>query len=98
MTSSSNHTIRHQQREKIITDHTTFHNINCVSISTLCCILPQHQLTMKQLYRAPFERNCVRVKDLHYNCVSVSVTVLYCNAVMAEDQFCCHCIDTDIDS
>ncbi|KAJ8374277.1 hypothetical protein SKAU_G00048570 [Synaphobranchus kaupii] len=63
----ANNTIRlHQLRGQIISDHRTFHDINRVSISTLCRILRQHQLTMKQLYRVTFERNSVRVKDLRY--------------------------------
>lgn len=40
---------------------------------------------MKHLYRAPFGRKNVGVKDLRYDYVQVRVTVLYCNAVMAVD-------------
>jgi hypothetical protein len=69
-----NKTIRlHQLREQIIADHTTFHNINRVSMSTLCHILRQHQLTMKQLYRVPFERNRVTVQHICCDCVLLAL-------------------------
>ena len=82
----ANNTIHlHQLREQILADHTTFHNINRVRMSTLCRILRQHQRTMKPLSRVPFERNSVGVKDLRYDDVQVSFTVLYCNTVMRVD-------------
>ena len=39
---------------------------------------------MKQLYRMPFERNSVRVKDLRHDYVQVCVTLhtIYCNVGM----------------
>lgn len=87
----ANNTIRlHQLREQILADETTFQNINHVSTSTLCRILRQQHLTMKQLYRVPFERNSIRVKDLRYDYVQVSVTVLYWNIVMAVDSVLLH--------
>ncbi|XP_046715805.1 uncharacterized protein LOC124392681 [Silurus meridionalis] len=54
-------------QQRIIADRMIFNNINRVSISTLSCILQKHNFRMKQLYRVPFERNRVRVKDLRHD-------------------------------
>ncbi|CAM4514030.1 unnamed protein product [Leuciscus chuanchicus] len=54
----------HQLRQKILADRQVFNNINHVSIITIRRILGKHNITMKQLYRVPFERNSVRVKGL----------------------------------
>ena len=67
----------HQLQQKILADRQVFNNINHVSIITIRRILGKHNITMKQLYRVPFERNSVRVKGLRREYVQVSVTVLY---------------------
>ncbi|XP_053365802.1 uncharacterized protein LOC128535778 [Clarias gariepinus] len=54
----------HQLRKKILADRQVFNNINHVSITTIRRILGKHSITMKQLYRVPFERNSDRVKGL----------------------------------
>ncbi|XP_077089770.1 uncharacterized protein LOC143741212 [Siphateles boraxobius] len=54
----------HQLRQKILADRQVFNNINHVSITTIRHILGKHNITMKQFYRVPFERNSVRVKGL----------------------------------
>ncbi|KAI2662267.1 Serine hydroxymethyltransferase [Labeo rohita] len=54
----------HQLRQKILADRQVFNNINHVSITTIRRILGKHSITMKQLYRVPFERNSDRVKGL----------------------------------
>lgn len=64
-------------QERIIADRNVFSNINRVSTSTLSRILRKHNFRMKQLYRVPFERNSVRVKDLRHDYVQVCVTLLY---------------------
>ncbi|KAI5100952.1 hypothetical protein C0J45_9938 [Silurus meridionalis] len=56
-------------QQRIIADRMIFNNINRVSISTLSRILQKHNFRMKQLYRVPFERNSVRVKDLCHDYV-----------------------------
>ena len=62
--------------------------IERVSISTIRRILVKHQITMKQLYRVPFERNSVRVKGLRREYVQVSVTVLYIyNTVLESSSY-----------
>ncbi|XP_035517555.1 receptor-type tyrosine-protein phosphatase gamma-like [Morone saxatilis] len=53
-----------QIRTAIIEDNAIFQNVNSISISTIDWILKKHQMTMKQLYRVPFERNSDRVKEL----------------------------------
>ncbi|KAL3976810.1 potassium voltage-gated channel Shaker-related subfamily A, beta member 1 [Sarotherodon galilaeus] len=47
-----------------------FQNINTISISTIDRVLKEHQMTMKQIYRVPFERNSDRVKELRYQYVN----------------------------
>ncbi len=64
-------------QQRIIANRNVFNNINRISISTLSCILQKHNFRMKQLYRVPFERNSIRVKDLHHDYVQVCVTLLY---------------------
>ncbi|KAK0131121.1 hypothetical protein N1851_034196 [Merluccius polli] len=58
-----------QIRTAIIEDNAIFQNVNSISISTINWILNKHQMTMKQLYRVPFERNSDRVKELQYQYV-----------------------------
>ncbi len=64
-------------QQRIIANRNAFNNINMVSISTLSCILQKHTFRMKQLYRVPFERNSVKVKDLCHDFVHLWVTLLY---------------------
>ncbi|XP_026032738.1 uncharacterized protein LOC113037561 [Astatotilapia calliptera] len=54
----------HQLRKQILADRQVFSNIDHVSITTIRRILGKHSITMKQLYRVPFERNSDRVKGL----------------------------------
>ena len=56
----------------IIRDNTPFNNIGQVSLSTLARLLYWNQVQMKQLYRAPFERNAQRITDLRHVYVEVS--------------------------
>ncbi|KAK0132354.1 hypothetical protein N1851_032775 [Merluccius polli] len=58
-----------QIRTAIIEDNAIFQNVNSISISTTDRILNKHQMTMKQLYRVPFERNSDGVKELQYQYV-----------------------------
>lgn len=74
----ANNAIRlHQLQSHIIADRQVFGNINTVSITTIRRILTKHHITMKQLYRVPFQRNNARVKELRREYVQVSVSVLY---------------------
>ncbi len=50
----------------IINDNNVFTNINSASISTIDRVLKRHQMTVKQLYKVPFERYSERVKELRY--------------------------------
>ncbi|KAI2658772.1 Glutamyl-tRNA(Gln) amidotransferase subunit B, mitochondrial [Labeo rohita] len=58
-----------QIRNAILLDNVMFQNINSISISTIDRVLKKHQMTMKQIYRVPFERNSDRVKELRYQYV-----------------------------
>ncbi len=61
-----------QIRDAVLQDNAIFQNVNSISISTIDRTLKKHQMTMKQLYRVPFERNSDRVKELRYQYVQVS--------------------------
>ena len=58
-------------KSAIIEDNNIFENIQTVSISTIDRVLKRHQMSMKQLYNVPFERNGERVKELRYQYVQV---------------------------
>ncbi|XP_073474085.1 uncharacterized protein [Aquarana catesbeiana] len=58
-----------QIRTEILQNNAIFQNVNSISISTIARILKKHQMTMKQIYRVPFERNSDRVKELRYQYV-----------------------------
>lgn len=60
----------------ILADNTIFQNVNRVSLSALSRLLERNRIRMKQLYRVPFERNTDRVKQLRYEYVQVSYTIL----------------------
>ncbi|KAJ8368710.1 hypothetical protein SKAU_G00087380 [Synaphobranchus kaupii] len=49
---------------RVIQDHDIFNNINAVSLATINRVLHRHQVTVKQLYTVPFERNSDRVKEI----------------------------------
>ncbi|CAM4623613.1 unnamed protein product [Leuciscus chuanchicus] len=53
----------------IIEDNDVFENIHTVNISTIDRVLHRNQMSMKQLYRVPFQRNEDRVKELRYQYV-----------------------------
>lgn len=66
----ANNAIRIREiRENILNDDNIFNNINAVSLSTIQRILQRHQVTMKQIYKVPFERNSDRVKNLRHDFV-----------------------------
>ncbi len=85
----ANNSIRLREiQQRIIKDDTTFQNIHNVSISVLGRVLARNRIRMKQIYRVPFERNSERVKQLRYDYVQVSYSIIgtesgsaYCSAV-----------------
>ncbi|XP_053339437.1 uncharacterized protein LOC128510924 [Clarias gariepinus] len=72
-----------QIRNAILLDNVMFQNINSISISTIDRVLKKHQMTMKQIYRVPFERNSDRVKELRYQYVHEVQTFL---SLVAEER------------
>lgn len=69
----ANNTIRLREiQNHIIADNTIFNNIHQVGLSTLDRVLQRNRIQMKQVYRAPFERNSERVKEQRYEYVQVS--------------------------
>lgn len=63
----------------IIEDNNVFQHIQSVSTSTMDRVLRRHHMSMKQLYRVPFERNDDRVKELRYQYVQVKYLCTYSN-------------------
>lgn len=61
-------------QQRVIEDNVNFDGINSVSLSTIDRVLTRNRLSMKQVYRVPFDRNSARAKDLRYQYVQVSVT------------------------
>lgn len=58
-------------RDRVLADNATFANVHNVSVTTIARVLTKHQVSMKQLYTVPFERNSERVKELRYQYVQV---------------------------
>ncbi|KAL7839324.1 hypothetical protein SRHO_G00259820 [Serrasalmus rhombeus] len=56
-------------RDRVLEDNVHFTNIDQVSLSTIDRVLKRHQLSMKQVYRVPFERNSDHVKEQRYQYV-----------------------------
>ncbi|KAL7394339.1 hypothetical protein ABVT39_024454 [Epinephelus coioides] len=69
---ANNAITRREIRNTIIQDNLIFQNINTISISTIDRVVKKHEMSMKQLYRVPFERNSDRVKELRFQYVNVS--------------------------
>lgn len=79
----ANNAIRLREiQSAIIEDNNVFENIQAVSISTIDRVLKRHQMSMKQLYRVPFERNGDRVKELRYQYVQVKHLCAYSNCTL----------------
>src|SRR4029434_2834156 len=53
-----------QIKSAIIDCQAMFHNIATVSIATVDRVLRWNELRMKQVYRVPFERNSVTIKQI----------------------------------
>ncbi|XP_054592207.1 uncharacterized protein [Nothobranchius furzeri] len=53
-----------QIQTRVLADNTIFNDLHTISISTIHRILHRNLLTMKQVYRVPFQRNTNRVKAL----------------------------------
>ncbi|XP_060760641.1 uncharacterized protein LOC132870787 [Neoarius graeffei] len=58
-----------QIRDAVLQNNGVFQNINSISISTIDRVLKKNLITMKQIYRVPFDRNTARVKELRYQYV-----------------------------
>ncbi|XP_060716614.1 insertion element IS630 uncharacterized 39 kDa protein-like [Tachysurus vachellii] len=65
-----NNTLRLQEiQQRITQDNQLFHNIHQCSRSTIDRVLRRNAIRMKQVYKVPFERNSVRVKELRFQFV-----------------------------
>ncbi|XP_042604335.1 uncharacterized protein LOC122141313 [Cyprinus carpio] len=51
-------------QQRITQDNQLFHNIHQCSLSTIDRVLRRNAIRMKQVYKVPFERNSIRVKEL----------------------------------
>ncbi len=104
----ANNSIRLREiQQRIIEDDTTFQNIYNVSISVLGRVLARNRIRMKQIYRVPFERNSESVKQLRYDYVQVSYSIIgtesgsaYCSAVHGPavlNLFCLRVMELEAD-
>ncbi|XP_067220523.1 uncharacterized protein [Chanodichthys erythropterus] len=65
-----NNTLRLKEiQQRITQDNQLFHNIHQCSLSTIDRVLRRNAIRMKQVYKVPFERNSVRVKELRFQFV-----------------------------
>ncbi|XP_029553540.1 uncharacterized protein LOC115152827 [Salmo trutta] len=51
-------------RQHILDNDDMFNNVEAISLPAIARMLKRHQVSLKQLYRVPFERNADRVKQL----------------------------------
>lgn len=58
-------------RQHILDNDDMFNNVEAISLPTIARMLKRHQVSLKQLYRVPFERNADRVKQLRTEYVQV---------------------------
>ncbi|XP_071348704.1 uncharacterized protein [Trachinotus anak] len=56
-------------RANILQDNLVFENIRAISLTSISRTLAKHRVLMKQLYKVPFERNSVRIKELRHQYV-----------------------------
>ncbi|XP_025998211.1 uncharacterized protein LOC113025676 isoform X3 [Astatotilapia calliptera] len=67
---AANNALRLREIQRtVVNDDTIFGNIQSISISTIDRVLRRNEMSMKQLYRVPFERNSDRVKELRHQYV-----------------------------
>ncbi|XP_044066710.1 uncharacterized protein LOC122882878 [Siniperca chuatsi] len=65
-----NNTLRLKEiQQRITQDNQLFHNIHQCSLSTIDRVLRRNAIRMKQVYKVPFERNSVSVKELRFQFV-----------------------------
>ena len=60
-------------QQQIIAHNGVFENIQSISLTTIGRTLKKHQVTLKQIYLVPFQRNEDRVKALRMEYVQVCV-------------------------
>ncbi len=58
--------------QHILDNEDMFNNVGSISLQTIARILKRHQVSIKQLYHVPFERNADRVKQMRTAYVQVS--------------------------
>ncbi|XP_025755098.1 uncharacterized protein LOC109194839 [Oreochromis niloticus] len=58
-------------KQAIENSNDTFANVPSISLPTIARLLKKHQVSMKQIYLVPFERNNVRVKQLRSEYIQV---------------------------
>lgn len=58
-------------RQHISDNDDMFNNVEAISLPTIARMLKRHQVSLKQLYHVPFERNADRVKQLRTEYVQV---------------------------
>ncbi|CAI5644334.1 unnamed protein product [Oreochromis niloticus] len=80
---AANNALRLREIQRtVVEDDTIFGNIQSISISTIDRVLRRNEMSMKQLYKVPFERNSDRVKELRHQYVQQ----LWMQLVMTSQQ------------
>lgn len=69
--------IRLSEIKHVIEENDTFANVASLSLPTIACLLKRHQVSMKDIYLVPFERNNKQVKELQSEYVQVEHYILY---------------------
>ncbi len=59
-------------RQHILDNEDMFNNVGSIRFPTIARILKRHQVSIKQLYHVPFERNADRGKQMRTEYVQVS--------------------------
>lgn len=69
---AANNALRLREIQRtVVEDDTIFGNIQSISIPTIDRVLTRNEMSMKQLYKVPFERNRDRVKERRHQYVQV---------------------------
>ncbi|XP_048019756.1 transcription termination factor Rho-like [Megalobrama amblycephala] len=82
-----NNTLRLKEiQQRITQDNQLFHNIHQCRLSTIDRVLRRNAIRMKQVYKVPFERNSIRVKELRFQFVQGDQGQMVWNFVVVWDN------------
>ncbi len=79
-------------QSRVVENNLVLGNIAAISITSISRTLAKHRVRMKQLYKAPFERNSERIKELRRQYVQVRL----CNTVITVHYIVCFAVNFSI--